>query len=110
MKGKPLGNRALVRPIPEETVTKGGIIIPETAQDKPQIGEVVEVGEGRKVIRDNVVEVHPVEVLVGDVVLYSRYAGVDIKLGEDSFVVMDGGDILYTLDEESAKVFLEKKG
>jgi len=88
---KPLGDRVFVKVSPSEEKTAGGIFLPDAAQEKPQIGEVVTVGTGK---RNDDGSRTPVEVGVGDKVLYSKYAGTDIKLGGEEYVLLSEKDIL----------------
>ena len=88
---KPLGDRVFVKVSEAEEKTAGGILLPDTAKEKPQIGEVAAVGEGK--VNDKG-ERTPVEVKVGDKVLYSKYAGTDIKLGSEEYVLLSEKDIL----------------
>jgi chaperonin GroES len=91
---KPLGDRILVKVSEAEEKTAGGILLPDTAKEKPQVGEVVQVGSGK---RNDDGSVQPMEVKLGDQVLYSKYAGTDIKLGSDDYVLLRESDILATL-------------
>ncbi|MDA0266837.1 MAG: co-chaperone GroES [Cyanobacteria bacterium] len=91
---KPLGDRILVKVSDAEEKTAGGILLPDTAKEKPQVGEVVQVGPGK---RNDDGAVQPLEVKVGDKVLYSKYAGTDIKLASDDFVLLRESDVLATL-------------
>jgi chaperonin GroES len=88
---KPLGDRVFVKVSEAEEKTAGGIYLPDNAKEKPQIGEVVTVGDGKTNDKGERV---PVEVKVGDKVLYSKYAGTDIKLGSDEYVLLSEKDIL----------------
>jgi chaperonin GroES len=88
---KPLGDRVFVKVSPSEEKTAGGILLPDTAKEKPQIGEVVAVGPGK---RNDDGSRSAVEVKVGDKVLYSKYAGTDIKLGGEEYVLLSEKDIL----------------
>ena len=88
---KPLGDRVFVKVSEAEEKTAGGIYLPDNAKEKPQIGEVVTVGDGKTNDKGERV---PVEVKVGDKVLYSKYAGTDIKLGGDEYVLLSEKDIL----------------
>ena len=91
---KPLGNRVVIRPIEgEEQMSAGGIYIPDTAKEKPQDGEVVAVGPGRLTDDGNRV---PLEVQVGDTVVYSKYAGTEYKQGDVEYLVLREDDILLT--------------
>ncbi len=90
---KPLGNRVVVEPLEgDEQVSAGGIYIPDTAKEKPQEGTVVAVGPGR--VTDDGKNV-PMELKVGDVVIYSKYAGTEYKQGETEYLVLREDDILF---------------
>jgi len=91
---KPLYDRVLIRPIDEE-VEKSGIIIPDTAKERPQQGEVVEVGEGR--ISDDG-KVIPLKVKKGDKVLFSRYAGTEIEIDNEEYLIMRESEILAIIE------------
>jgi len=95
MKIKPLGNRILVKRMEEESTTKGGIIIPDTAKEKPQKGTVVAVGPGRR--DDKGVRI-PIEVKEGDSVLFSKYAGSEITIDGVEHMFMKEDDILGILN------------
>ena len=88
MKIQPLGDRAVIRPLEAETKTKGGIVLPDTAKEKPQQGEVLAVGKGKLLDNGNV---QPMEVKVGDKVLYGKYSGNEIttKDGEELLIVRE---------------------
>ncbi len=88
---RPLGDRVLVRPLEEKEVKKGGIIIPDSAKEKPQEGEVVAVGTGKIDDKGNKVAF---TVKKGDKVLISKYGGTEIKIGDDSMLIMREDDIL----------------
>ena len=88
---KPLGDRVLVQPLEEQEVKKGGIIIPDTAKEKPQEGKVVALGTGK--IDDNGKKVE-FNVKVGDKVLISKYGGTEIKIDGDNYLIMREDDIL----------------
>jgi chaperonin GroES len=90
----PLGDRVLVKVSQSEEKTAGGILLPDTAKEKPQIGEVVAVGPGK---RDEDGKRQPVEVNVGDKVLYSKYAGTELKIGSEDYVLLAEKDILATV-------------
>ena len=90
----PLGDRVFVKVSPSEEKTAGGIFLPDNAQEKPQIGEVVAVGPGK---RNDYGNRSPLDVGVGDKVLYSKYAGTDIKLGGDDYVLLTEKDILASV-------------
>ena len=91
MKIRPLGDRILVKRIKEEEKTKGGIIIPDTAKEKPQEGKVMAVGKG-KVAEDG--KLIPPEVKAGDKILFGKYSGSEIKLEGDDLIVLREDDIL----------------
>ncbi|OKH51285.1 co-chaperone GroES [Calothrix sp. HK-06] len=88
---KPLGDRILVKISEAEEKTAGGIFLPDTAKEKQQVGEVVEVGSGK---RNDDGSYQQLEVKVGDKVLYSKYGGTDIKLGSEDYVLLREQDIL----------------
>lgn len=88
---KPLGDRVFVKVSAAEETTAGGIILPDNAKEKPQVGEVVQIGDGK---RNDDGSRQPLEVKVGDRVLYSKYAGTDIKLSGDEYVLLSEKDIL----------------
>lgn len=91
MKIRPLQDRVLVERIEEEETTKGGIIIPDTAKEKPQEGKVVAVGAG-KVNEDG--KVTPLSVKAGDKILFGKYSGTEIKLNGNEYLIMREDDIL----------------
>ena len=91
---KPLGDRILVKVSEAEEKTAGGILLPDTAKEKPQVGEVIQVGPGK---RNDDGSYQTMEVKVGDKVLYSKYAGTDLKLGADEYVLLRESDILVAL-------------
>ena len=91
---KPLGDRILVKISEAEEKTAGGILLPDTAKEKPQVGEVVQVGPGK---RNDDGSFQAMEVKVGDKVLYSKYAGTDIKLAADEYVLLRESDVLAAL-------------
>jgi chaperonin GroES len=94
MKIKPLGERVLVEPIKEEEAVKGGIIIPDSAKEKPQEGKVIAVGTGK--IDDNGKKV-PFNVKVGDVVLMPKYGGTEVKVNGKEYQIMREDDILAVI-------------
>jgi len=95
VKLKPLADRVLVKPIDEEEVTKGGIILPDTAKEKPQRGKVVAVGPGRL---DDEGKRVPIEVKTGDKVLYDKYAGTEVKLGDEEYLILRESNIVAKLN------------
>ena len=88
---KPLGDRVVVKPIEQDEVTAGGIMLPDTAKEKPQKGEVLAAGPGA---RNDAGERVEMDVKVGDVVLYAKYGGTEIKLDGDKVLVLRESDIL----------------
>ena len=94
MKIKPLGDRVLVEPLKEEEVQKGGIIIPDTAKEKPQEGVVVALGTGK--LDDDGKKV-PFNVKKGDVVLMPKYGGTEVKMGGKEYQIMREEDILAVI-------------
>jgi chaperonin GroES len=95
MKFRPLHDRVIVKRLEEEEKSAGGIIIPDTAKEKPQQGKVLAVGTGI-IQRDG--KVVPLQVKEGDMVLFSKYAGTEIKFGDEEHLVMREDDILAILD------------
>jgi chaperonin GroES len=91
---KPLADRVLIKVSASEEATAGGILLPDTAKEKPQVGEITAVGPGKTDDKGNR---QAIEVKVGDKVLYSKYAGTDIKLGGEEFVLLSEKDILAIL-------------
>lgn len=95
MKIKPLGDRVLVQPVEEKEVKKGGIIIPDTAKEKPQEGVVIAVGAGKVNDAGNKVAM---DIKVGDKVLYGKYSGTEIKLDGKEYLIMHQDDVLGILE------------
>ena len=88
---EPLGDRVVIKPMPKEEVSKGGIVLPDTAKEKPQEGKIIAVGPGRLTEDGNRIAM---EVKKGDKVIYSKYAGTEFKLDDEELVIMREGDIL----------------
>jgi chaperonin GroES len=88
---RPLHDRVLVRRVDAEAKTKGGIIIPDTAQEKPQEGEVVAAGTGA---RNEAGEIHPLEVKSGDKILFGKWSGTEVKIDGEDLIIMKESDIL----------------
>jgi chaperonin GroES len=95
MKIKPLADRVLVEPKKEEEINKGGIIIPDSAREKPMEGKVVAVGTGK---RDDDGKLIPFTVKVGDSVLMPKYGGTEVKIGDKEYQIMREEDILGIID------------
>ena len=91
---QPLGDRVVVKPLTREEVTKSGIVLPDTAREKPQEGEVLAVGPGR--VLDNG-QRQKVEINKGDKVLFAKYAGTEFKLEEDDLLILSERDVLAVL-------------
>jgi chaperonin GroES len=91
VKLQPLGDRVLVKPVEQKEVKKGGIIIPDTAKEKPQEGEVVAVGKGK--YNDEGKQL-PMDVKKGDRILYGKYSGSEIKIDDQEYLIMHQDDIL----------------
>jgi len=88
---EPLGDRVVIKPTPKEEVSKGGIVLPDTAKEKPQEGKIIAVGPGRLTEDGKRIAM---EVKKGDKVIYSKYAGAEFKLGDEELIIMREGDIL----------------
>ncbi len=95
MKLRPLQDRIIVKRVEEETKTAGGIFIPETAKEKPQKGEIVAVGNGKKTEDGKVI---PLDVKVGEKVLFGKYAGTEIKIEGEEYLIMREDDILGVME------------
>ena len=96
---RPLGDRVLVRRFEEEEKTRGGIIIPDTAKEKPQEGEVIAVGPGA---RDEAGKIQPLDVKSGDRILFGKWSGTEVKLDGEDLLIMKESDILGVLEPEKA--------
>jgi chaperonin GroES len=90
MKFKPLHDRLLLKPVTAETRTKGGLIIPDTAQEKPMQGKVVAVGKGRR-LEDG--RLQALDVKVGDTVIYGKWSGTEVKIGGEDHVILKEEDL-----------------
>jgi len=88
---KPLGDRVVLKPSPKEEVTKSGLVIPDTAKEKPQEGTILAVGPGRL---DDQGKRLPMDVKVGDKVLYAKYAGTEVKIEGEEYLILKESDIL----------------
>ena len=95
VKIRPLGDRVLVKPLDKEKQERGGLIIPDTAKEKPQEGEIVAAGKGKTTDEGKLI---PIEVKVGDKILYGKYSGTEIKIDGDDYLIMHQEDILGILD------------
>ena len=88
---RPLGDRVLVKRVEEESKTKGGIIIPDTAKEKPQEGEVISVGPG---VRDDSGKVNALELKAGDRILFGKWSGTEVKIDGQDLLIMKESDIM----------------
>jgi chaperonin GroES len=95
---RPLGDRVLVRRVKEEEKTKGGIIIPDTAKEKPQEGEIVAVGPGA---RDEQGKIQPLDVKVGDRILFGKWSGTEVQIGGEELLIMKESDVLGVLEGQA---------
>lgn len=93
---KPIGDRIVVRPKSAEEMTKSGIILPDTAKERPQEGEVMAVGTGRIMDDGTVVAL---SVKVGDTVLFSKYGGTEVKIGGEEYIILREDDVLAILEK-----------
>ena len=100
MKFRPLQDRVLIRRIEEEAKTTGGIIIPDTAKEKPMEGEVIAAGPGT---RDDDGKLRPLDVKVGDRVLFAKWSGTEIKIEGEDFVVAKESDIMGVVEEAASQ-------
>lgn len=94
VKVKPLGDRVLVKPTAKEETKKSGIIIPDTAKEKPQEGKIVSVGKGKLTDEGKLL---PMDVKSGDRVLYGKYSGTEIKIDDEEYIILGQDDILGIL-------------
>jgi len=95
MKVRPLGDRVLVKPLEVEEKKKGGIIIPDTAKEKPQEGKVIAVGKG-KITEEG--KILPLDVKVGDRILFGKYSGNEIKIDDEDYLIVKEEDILGIIE------------
>lgn len=95
MKLKPLGDRVLVERLEIQEQVKGGIIIPDTAKEKPQEGKVIAVGSGKKLESG---EIKPLDVKEGDKILFGKYSGTEVKLNDKEYLIMREDDILGIIE------------
>jgi chaperonin GroES len=96
MKIRPLQDRVIVKRVEEEEKTKGGIIIPDTAKEKPMEGKIIAAGKG-KVLEDG--KIHPLDVKAGDRVLFGKYAGTEVKIDGEEHLIMREDDILGVIEK-----------
>ena len=98
---QPLDDRIVVRPSESEETTASGLVIPDTAKEKPQQGEVLAVGPGRRA--ENTGELIPLEVAVGDTVVYSKYSGTEITIEGEDLLILTGRDVLAKVAKKGKK-------
>ena len=103
---QPLGDRLIVEVLEEEATTASGIVLPDTAQEKPQRGKVLEVGPGP---RDEDGKRIKMEVAKGDEIIFSKYGGTDIKLGSDEYLILRESDVLAKVVTTSGRKSSKKK-
>ena len=96
MKIRPLQDRVIVKRVEEEEKTKGGIIIPDTAKEKPMEGKVIAVGKG-KLLEDG--KIHPLDVKAGDRILFGKYSGTEVKIDGEEHLIMREDDILGVIEK-----------
>ena len=100
MKFRPLGDRVVVRRVKEDSKTAGGIIIPDTVQEKPQEGEVISVGPGAP---DNNGKLVPTTVKAGDAVLFGKWSGTEVKIDNEDLLIMKESDIMGVIEGKKKK-------
>jgi chaperonin GroES len=103
---KPLGDRLIVEPLEEEETTVSGIVLPDTAKEKPQRGRVLAVGPGPRDEDGNYIKM---ELEEGDEIIYSKYGGTDIKLGTDEYLILRESDVLAKVVARSTKTTKKKE-
>ena len=96
MKFRPLHDRVVVKRLEEDTKTKGGIIIPETAQEKPMQGTVIAVGPGG---RDEAVKLTPIDLKKGDTILFGKWSGTEVKIDGEELLIMKESDVMGVLEK-----------
>ena len=97
---KPLGDRIIAKATSAEEVTKGGIVLPDTAKEKPQEGEVIAVGPGKLLDSGKLV---PMDVKVGDKIIYAKYGGTEVKVEGEEYMILRQDDVLAILDKGKKK-------
>ena len=97
---RPLGDRVLIKRVEEEEKTKGGIIIPDTAKEKPQEGEVIATGPGA---RDEAGKVQPLDVKAGDLILFGKWSGTEVKIDGEELLIMKESDVMGVIEGRKAK-------
>jgi chaperonin GroES len=97
---KPLGDRIIAKATSAEEVTKGGIVLPDTAKEKPQEGEVIAIGPGKLLDSGKLI---PMDVKVGDTIIYGKYGGTEIKVEGEEYIILRQDDVLAVLDKGKKK-------
>ncbi len=97
VKIRPLGDRVLVKPLDKDKQERGGLIIPDTAKEKPQEGEIIAAGKGKTSDDGKLI---PMDVKAGDKILYGKYSGTEIKIDGDEYLIMHQDDILGVLESK----------
>ena len=105
MNFRPLHDRILIKRIEEEETVKGGIIIPDSAKEKPQEGEVVAVGNGKKTEDGNIV---PLDVKAGDRILFGKYSGSEIKMDDEEYLILKEEEVLGVVEGKAATASKKK--
>ncbi len=95
---RPLGDRVLVKPVKEEEVKKGGIIIPDTAKEKPSEGEIIAVGPGG---RDESGKLIPIDLKVGDRILFGKWSGTEVKIDGEELLIMKESDVMGVIEGQA---------
>ena len=98
MKFRPLHDRVVIRRVEEESKSKGGIIIPDTAKEKPMQGEVVAIGPGG---RDEAGKLIPIDLKVGDIILFGKWSGTEVKIDDKEFLIMKESDIMGVIEDKA---------
>ncbi|MDD2443037.1 MAG: co-chaperone GroES [Desulfotomaculaceae bacterium] len=93
---RPLGDRVVVKPLPTEEKTKGGIVLPDTVKEKPQEGEVIAIGSGKLLETGQRV---PIDLKPGDKILFSKYAGNEVKIDDVEYLIMREADVLGVIEK-----------
>ena len=106
MKVKPLHDRILIKRVEEKETIKGGIIIPDTAKEKPQEGEVIAVGGGKKTEEGKVI---PLDVKAGDRILFGKYSGTEIKIDEEEYLIIREDEVLGIIEAAKQSAAAGKK-
>jgi chaperonin GroES len=106
MKVKPLHDRVLIKRVEEKETVKGGIIIPDTAKEKPQEGEVIAVGGGKKTEEGKVI---PLDVKAGDRILFGKYSGTEIKIDEQEYLIIREDEVLGIIEPAKQSTAAGKK-